>query len=457
MVVHNPDAGIPRIGPQEGPQEAFLQTEADICLYGGSAGGGKSAGLLLEGTRHIDVPAFSFTIFRRAIPQITNQGALWDESYKFYPHLGGVARNHDHSWQFPSGARGRFAHLEYEDTIYDYDGAQIPLIGFDQLEQFTEKQFFYMLSRNRTTCGIRPYIRATANPPPRRDHWLRALVDWWIGPDGLPIKDRCGVIRYFVREDGKIRWVEKDYRDSEGIGPKSFTFIAAKLTDNPILMKLDPGYRANLASQGRTDRSRLLDGNWNAVNEGNLFKRSWFPIIEPFQVPKGIKKIRYWDRAATEVSEKNPDPDFTAGALCGESQGVLYVFDMEHFQESPLGNENRIKKCAEVDGKTTPVFIEQEPGSAGKDVIDSYQRRVLKGYIMSGDRPTGDKIERSKPWRALAERGNVKLVRGNWNYNFLAEIESYPHGKKDQVDAVSGAYKFLLGGAKSSILDLVKE
>lgn len=436
----------------------FMSTDADICLFGGSAGGGKTAGLVLECTRHISVPGFSFTVFRRSTPQITNQGGLWDESHKFFPYVGGVPRSHDHSWTFPEyGTRGRFTHLEYEDTIYDYDGAQIPLICFDQLEQFTEKQFFYLLTRNRSTCGIRPYIRGTANPPPNRDHWLRSLVDWWIDAEGYPIPERSGVVRYFAREDGKIRWVEKEFRDSKGIGPKSFTFIPAKLADNPILMKADPGYQANLAAQSRVDRLRLEGGNWNAVDEGSMFQKSWFQIIDLREVPKGIRKMRYWDRASTEVTEKNPDPDFTAGALCGQKDGVLYILDMQHFQQSPAGNERRLKETAAIDSVIVPIYMEEEGGSSGKDVISAYQRTVLRGYIVVGDRPTGDKRTRAKPWCALAENGNVKLVRGAWNHNFLAELESYPNGKKDQVDAVSGAYKFLLGKGKGSIRDLVTD
>ena len=118
--------------------------------------------------------------------------------------------------------------------------------------------------------------------------------------------------------------------------------------------------------------------------------------------------------------------------------------------EQARGTMEDMAGCAEI-------YIEKEGGSAGTDVIDHYQRTVLRGYIVVGDRPTGEKRERAKGWCALAERGNVKLVAGSWNHNFLAEIEAYPYGKKDQVDAVSGAYKFLLGKSAGSIHDLVKD
>lgn len=442
---------------QEGPQELFLSSPADIVVYGGAAFGGKTFGLLMEAGRYTDVPGFSCTIFRRSIPQIMNQGALWDESFEIYPYLGGTPSVGAHAWTWPSGTEVKMAHLQEEKTIYDYDGAQIPLIEFDQLEQFTERQFFYMLSRNRSGCGVTPYVRASANPPKQKGHWLRALVDWWIGKDGFPIPERCGVIRHFIRVDNQIQWVEESYRTPEGDPPKSFTFIAAKYTDNKVGLARDPNYVTNLNAQDRVDKQRLKDGNWNAVDGGTMFDRDWFVIKDIHEIPRGIRKMRYWDRAATLPTVKKPDPDWTAGALCGQKDGVLYVFDMQHFQETPAGNEREMAKTAEVDGKAIPIYIEEEGGSAGKDTISHYQRNVLRGYIVVGDRPTGDKTERAKPWCAMAFNGNVVLVRGDWNHNFLAEAETFPFGKRDQMDAVSGAYKFLLGKGKGSTRDLVSQ
>ena len=159
------------IKPQSGPQEDFLATSADIAVYGGSAGAGKSFDLLLEPTRHIHIGDFNAVIFRRTYPQITNPGGLWDTSSEIYPSCGGVPKLSMLNWTFPSGAKIKFAHMQYEQDRYEWDGAQIPFIGFDQLEHFTWRQFFYMLSRNRSLCGVNPYVRATCNPDP--DHWLR--------------------------------------------------------------------------------------------------------------------------------------------------------------------------------------------------------------------------------------------------------------------------------------------
>lgn len=161
------------IRPQPGPQERFLASEADIAILGGAAGGGKSFGLLMESLRHIGNMHFGGVIFRRTSPQITNEGALWDEAGKLYPLLGAAPRIGSLQYEFPSGCSISFRHLQHEATVFDWQGAQVPFIGFDELTHFTKKQFFYMLSRNRSTCGVKPYIRATCNPD--ADSWVKVI------------------------------------------------------------------------------------------------------------------------------------------------------------------------------------------------------------------------------------------------------------------------------------------
>ena len=79
------------------------------------------------------------------------------------------------------------------------------MIGFDELTHFTAHQFFYMVSRNRSTCGVRPYIRATCNP--YADSWVADFLAWWIDQEtGLPIPERAGVLRYYIRVAEKIEW-----------------------------------------------------------------------------------------------------------------------------------------------------------------------------------------------------------------------------------------------------------
>jgi hypothetical protein len=127
---------------------------------------------------------------------ITNEGGLWDESNKIYPLLSAKQKETDHSWTFPAETVISFSHLQHEKNVLDWQGAQICFIGFDELTHFTERQFFYMLSRNRSTCGVKPYIRATTNPD--ADSWVAEFISWWIDQEtGLPIMERAGKASLF--------------------------------------------------------------------------------------------------------------------------------------------------------------------------------------------------------------------------------------------------------------------
>lgn len=448
------------IRPHTGPQTAFLSSPADIVIYGGSAGGGKSMGLVLDAGRHIAVPGYEAIMFRRTTPQLRRAGGLWDTSSMVYPFLNGRPNNQELKWIFPAKSRISMTHIEYEKNLADHDGAQYAFIGFDEMIHFPEKFFWYLFSRNRSVCGVKPVIRCATNPCPRSHptgSYVRELVDWYVAdeeyeemfgvPKGFPIPERSGVIRYLTRDNnGKIVWVPKNWRSEDGDAPISFTFIPAKLEDNHTLMKTDKKYRMSLNMLDNVERSRLKDGNWDAEYEGGMFKEGNFKVISLNEVPRGMRLVRYWDMAGTEPSPTNKDPDWTAGALVGMNERrQLYILDMVHFQGSPYENEEIIRATAIRDGVGVEVFLEQEPGSAGKHTVYNYMNEILKGYTTGGDRPDGDKTIRAKPWCALSERGMVFVVKGDWNRAFFNEATAFPFAKKDQVDAVSGGYKIISG------------
>jgi len=276
---------INKVRPQSGYQEMALSSPADIVIGGGSAGVGKTWTLLAEPLKHSARKGFGGVIFRRTSPMIRAEGGLWDASSKMYSLIEGVApRRSLLEWQFISGVRLKFSHLEYEKNVYDWQGSEIPFIGFDELTHFTKKMFFYLLSRNRSTCGIKPYVRATCNPDP--DSWVRDFIDWWIGADGYPIPERQGVLRYFVVDNDQYIWgdtveevvvkawhVIKPMVEESGIPAntfvKSLTFIGGSIYDNKALLEVDPGYLANLNAQSKEEKSRLLDGNWNVKQTDN--------------------------------------------------------------------------------------------------------------------------------------------------------------------------------------------
>lgn len=444
------------ISPQEGPQTVFLKTAADIALFGGGAGGGKSFALLLEPLYHWSNSKFGGVIFRRNTTQVRNEGGLWDESVTLYAPLKAHPREAFLEWVFPSGARMKFSHLEYDHTVYDWQGAQVPYIGFDELTHFTEKQFWYMLSRNRSTSGVSGYVRATCNPD--ADSWVRKLVDWYIDSEGYPIKGRSGRLRWFIRKEDLLIWADSSKELIEKYGadeiPKSFTFIPSLVHDNKILLSKDPSYLANLRALSRVERMRLLGGNWNVrATAGMYFQRDWFEVIDALPA-NPIKQIRYWDRAATKPNETNKDPDWTAGLKMHRYQnGLFVVLDVRRIQESPLKVEQFIKNTATQDGHGVPVCVEQDPGSSGVADAQNYTR-LLAGFGVRVRKISKDKETRARPVSAQCEAGNVKILRAPWNDAFFNELENFPEGgHDDQVDVLSGAFNELC--SSTSILDVL--
>jgi len=273
------------IKPQEGYQLIALSSKADIVIGGAAAFVGKTFALLLDPLRHVNNPGFGGVIFRRTSVQIRNEGGLWDTSTKIYPKLKAIPRESGLDWVFPSGAKISFKHLEYEKNKYDWQGSQITFLGFDELTHFTESMFFYLLSRNRSDCNIKPYVRATCNPDP--ESWVYKMISWWIDSEtGFPIIERRGQLRYFIKYGNSYIWGDsyQDVYDQAKyiIDPmmqesglrmqdfiKSITFVSGSIYDNKKGLEYDPSYPGNLLSQDEDTRRQLLEGRWKVSNSPN--------------------------------------------------------------------------------------------------------------------------------------------------------------------------------------------
>lgn len=384
---------------------------------------------------------------------------MWDESLELYSQIkGAVPRITERQWLFKDKkgnviSKISFKHLERDADVHAYQGGQICALFYDELTHFSEYIFFYMLSRNRSSCGVRSYIRATCNPDP--DSWVRQFIDWWIGEDGFPIKERSGVIRFMVRISGKVNWGDSreelwekfnlvTEKDREKV--KSVTFIPALLEDNPALMKKDPGYRANLENLPEVERMQLLYGNWNIrASAGLYFKRlqvrSYYQIV-PDDL---VAIVRCWDLAATSEDE-NGDPAYTSGVLMAKRKDDSFIV-IDVINERLSADEVRklIRLTAEKDRAAYPklpvtVRIPQDPGQAGKDQAKQYVQ-MMAGFNIKAVPETGSKEARATPFAAQWQAGNVGLVIANWNEDYLKQLESFPQGKfKDMVDASANAF-----------------
>ena len=437
-----------RISPHPGKQMMFLSSAADIVIYGGGAGSGKSWGLLMEALRYVTRnAAFCPVIFRRTITQIKNPGGLWDQGLRLYPAAGAIAVSTEREFRWRGYGKVKFGHLEHEQSKLDWQGSEIPYIGFDELTHFTASQFWYMLSRNRSVSGIKGYVRATTNPD--ADSWVADLIEWWIDPvSGLAIEERCGVIRWFARIEETLYWADDPETlkaQHPGCQPKSLTFISADLDDNPSLAIGDPGYRANLMALQRVERERLLGGNWRIrASSGNFFQTGWVEIVDA--IPAGCTWCRGWDFGSTEADGTN-DPDWTSGTLIGRLPDRRFIIaDHVFMRGSPHKVRNLVLNTAKRDGHRVIISLPRDPGQAGKWQTSDLTL-ALAGYQVKESPESGEKTTRFGPFSAQAEAGNVMVLRNPvWNDRLFGQLELFPEGRHDDdADSTSRAFNELVG------------
>jgi predicted phage terminase large subunit-like protein len=362
----------------------------------------------------VDTPGYNAILFRRTYADLTLPEALMDRAFEW---LGGKAHwsGKDHTWIFPSGARLSFGYLEHSNDKFRYQSAAFQYIGFDELTQFKELDYRYLFSRLRRLEGVNLPLRmrSASNPGGIGHEWVK---------------------QRFITEGSKY----------------GRQVIPAKLGDNPYLDRDE--YVKSLMELDPVTRRQLLDGDWTARQLGGYFRREWFNIVEEY--PRNCHFTRYWDLAATKP-RKGAEPDWTCGLLLGEKGGQYWVVDVQRTRTTPQQVELLVKNTAIADetmlGKTIRIWMEQEPGSSGVNTISHYQRNVLKGYAFKGNKTTGSKEDRAAPFSSACEAGNVFLVRGHWLGAYLDELEAFPQGSHDdQVDASSGAFAQLHGGAKDA-------
>ena len=392
--------------------------------------------------------------------QIREQGGLWDASMKLYKFFRGARpiKSPKPYWKFPSGAKVSFRQISRDDDVYDWQGTEICCIEFDELTHFSEFQFFYMLSRNRSTCGVDPYVRASCNPD--ADSWVASFISWWIDQDtGYAIPERSGAIRYMARVNEEIVWGDSKQEvveiannagydvEIEEDDVKSVSFVPSTVYDNQILLKTNKSYMANLKAQSIVERERLLFGNWKIkAAKGLYFPRSALPeLLE--DIPNDVTRwVRGWDLAATDTDEGG-DPAYTASVLLGKRKNGRYVIaDATNNRYKAEKVRNLVKQCAVSDKakyKRVRIRMSIDPGQAGKEQYQSYVK-MLAGFSVNGVRESGTKEARAEPFAAQWQAGNVDVVAGPWTEALLGQYESFPESKfKDLVDAGSNAFNEL--------------
>jgi predicted phage terminase large subunit-like protein len=442
-------------------QAAFLVLECQEAFYGGAGGGGKSEALLMAALQYADVPGYNAIIIRRSIPDLAMPNALMDRAHRW---LGGRNDTHwDESkkrWSFASGATLSFGYLEGARDGDRYASAEFHFIGFDELTQFTETQYLGLFARLRAPvcprCQFDQKFRLHRTSIHREhDGGCLVCIDLETGQRGalnnefehlpqahIPLRMRS------ASNPGNVghEWVKRRFVLRLGASSGDRLFVPARLDDNPHIEREQ--YVQSLLKLDPLTRARILEGDWEARSMRGVIKREWFEIIDA--VPADLSIIRYWDTAF----QKTRTSDYTVGLKYGIGRnGVAYILHVARTKASPHEVETFISNTASQDSRNIRIILQQEPGSGSALWIDSMQRAALRGYSVYPDQVKGSKFERSQPFRAAAEAGHIKLLRGAWNEEFLNECEQFSPDEReyehdDQIDAACGAFNYLTAPEK---------
>lgn len=500
--------------PQPGPQTHLETTIADEILFGGAAFGGKTSGVVGALRDRVKMRGYRAIVFRRSSPQLKNAVDRAKEIYTDGRSIGKHAfapfaptplsrfrqTGGGGTMLFPAwGSRIEFGHLHTDDAYRDHLGQEYDDIVFDEGPEFTRAQYENLSTRRRgIIAGLRRRVIVTANPPEEDQpgfEWIRQKWAPWIDPDAkvesVDVVDEGGIdatgtyqhpravrlVGLAERRDergkllppaltAQVLYVAKDASGAErfsaepfvwnGLAAKARTYIAAGMHDNPAGLEAEPEYEASLR-QVDPVRYQQLKGDWTVRRgRGSMFRREWCRVIdasERLPATHITGDVRCWDKAATEPSTTNPDPDWTRGlrgalvhkAITLSNGDVLppKTILIKHLASCRLGPGERdafIKTTADQDGKEVRIRGPQDPGGAGVGDAVAF-RTLLRGFTVKTETVSGNKVLRFGPASSAAhpkstggKYGRIVAVRGDWNDALFAELEAFTGAKNGHDD-----------------------
>lgn len=401
-------------------------------------------------------PRATGIIFRRTNPMLKSPGSIWHEAVSLYSSIfpkNLKIRSRDMEIIFPNGALLKFSHMQHENNMFDHKGGQYSLVIWDEATDFTEPMITYLLSRMRNAyVDYKPQMFLMTNPS--YDSFLRHWIqDYYLDHTGVPIKERAGHKRYFVRQGDQMIW-EDDRQKlvdiyGENSGITSFTFIGANCLDNPPLLKARPDYVEKLKAMGDIQRAILFDGNWFArETAAGYFKRIWVTEVDAPNA-NATRRVRGYDLASAPPSSGYPDPDWSVGTLMSrDKNGVITVEDIVKDRERPHVIKQMIFDTAKKDGTETIISLPLDPGASAGAYVRGLARELSDaGYTVKLIKPEKAKVLRFRPFSSISEAGFVQVVKADWNKDFYDELEAFGGTMKkmhdDIVDTCSDCYLVL--------------
>jgi predicted phage terminase large subunit-like protein len=409
--------------------ERFVSSRARFSAFISGRGGGKSASGAQKALKKIEMglsgmianPTFedfktsTWLEFKEWIPwdmvvigQRYRQAPEWEPSQPF-------------SLTFVNGAKVSCKGLNNPDSAR---GPNINWFWYDEAGKDISGEAWQIATAS-VRVGFEPQSWATTTPSGQ--NWLYELfVEQNFPDDVLEAYEESGEDRPLVE------WFETSIIENKE--------------------NLDPGFYASILASYPTGYLREQEVYGKFVNPGGILgDPSWFNgKVLPVRPDVVRSRIRYWDLAASEkkiAKLKRTDPDETVGTAFswdGEADFCIENQVCGHWKWQDI--KDAIRDTAEADGPLVNIYIEEEPGSGGKNQVEELKLHIVKElgpqWRVFGHNPRGegDKIMRANTWFAEASQGRFTMVLGEWNKGFLRQLGGFPSFKHDdRIDSVSGA------------------
>lgn len=440
----------PRSKPQLRMLEVDHQNVFDVCLLGASGSGKTVAGIIssmgpqADGSFLTDRSEYRAIYLRRESVLLQRSGLLdaaemWYK--RFYPKV--EFNRVEKQFTFPSGAKITFSGCEQESDKEKFKGfTELHAVVFEELTQFSQGIYEFIVSRLRTSTDIPLRVRSTTNPGDKHEEWVMNKYKYWITKSAEPIE------KPFDVEWGEVLfyWANTDGVEVSKIRPKnikSFSFCGIETESDDVTKDNRQFMAAQIVDP--VQRAQLVDGIWG-LKQGSGQYFSISDLVETTTKTSPSVRVRYWDSAAS-----GPKGDYLSGALVAHTidagMSKFCIEDIMLVKAEPSEVANIIKQTAIRDGKQTFVAMEQEPASHSKVLMDLYQRDLkTMGFTMLVDIKRDSKLVRAQLISPTAKEHRISFIRCPMTDEMLKQLVNFPTKgiHDDAVDSISGAIFFLL-------------
>ncbi len=376
-------------------QAEFLALECLEALYGGAAGGGKSDALLMAALQYAHVPGYNALLLRRTFRDLNQPEAIMARSHEWLRGTDATWNDRDKRWTFPSGATLTFGYCDTDKDRYQYAGAALQFIGWDELTQFPEGWYTWLFSRLRRlrTSPVPLRVRGATNPGGLGHEWVR---------------------RRFVA-DGSTR-----------------PFVPALLVDNPSVDA--DTYRLSLAQLDHTTRLQLEEGVW-VRDAGGLVYSGFDEARNVIDIaPKCDVHMLGMDYGVSD------DCSFT---ILGWRRHDPNVYILESYKRERMLPHEAADEAKRLEHTWKFARMVGDSGGLGKPYVEEARRRFS---IPVEAAEKTNKRGYQKLFNGELERGTVKVVRAT-SQSLLDEWVTLPWADETREEEAEGFANHCADGA----------